>query len=302
MIHGDKLHGIRAFVQAAQAGGFSLAAEQLGLSRSTVGKAVARLESRLQVKLFQRTTRTLSLTDEGRRFYQDCLRILADLDAAENRLARHAREPAGRLRVAAPPLFGEKWVQPLLLPLTARWPGLSLDMLFSAQRHDLAAEGIDLAIRIGDPGHHSDLTARALGTQRLLLCAAPASLGSAGQPVTLDELRRQPHVTLLSQGRVQPWLLDTGADGPAPWQPNDRLRMSSMSAVYAAALAGYGTAQLPRWLVAEDIVAGRLVELLPATVCAGLPISAVWLKTPAMPRRLRLAIDTLLNGLDREPL
>lgn len=294
MINSDRLNSIRAFVQAARAGGFSLAAEQLGQSRSTVGKAVARLESRLQVKLFQRTTRSLSLTSEGQRFYEDCLEILASLDAAENRLAQHAREPAGRLRVSAPPLFGEKWVLPVLLPLTQRWNALALDMEFSTQRIDLAAEGVDLAIRIGDPGQHADLTARHLGSQPLLLCASPSLVGQGPLVTGLDDLNAYPHLTLLEQGRSQPWLLKNEQDELLHWPPAGRLRLSTMSAVYAATKADQGIAQLPYWLVHDDIRDGRLVEVLPQSRGSSLPIYAVWLKTPAMPQRLRYAIDALL--------
>lgn len=294
MINSDRLNSIRAFVQATQAGGFSLAAEQLGQSRSTVGKAVARLESRLQVKLFQRTTRSLSLTSEGQRFYEDCLQILSSLDAAENRLAQHAREPTGRLRVSAPPLFGEKWVLPVLLPLTQRWNSLALDMQFSTQRIDLAAEGVDLAIRIGDPGQHADLTARHLGSQPLLLCASPALVGQVPQINNLDDLSAYPHLTLLEQGRSQPWLLKNQQNELLHWPPAERLRLSTMSAVYAACKAGQGIAQLPHWLVSDDIRDGRLIEILPESRGSSLPIYAVWLKTPAMPQRLRHAIDALL--------
>jgi len=296
MIPGDRLSGIRAFVQAAQAGGFSLAAEQLGQSRSTVGKAIARLEARLQVKLFLRTTRTLSLTSEGQRFYQDCLRILADLDAAENRLSAHASVPTGCLRVAAPPLFGEKKVMPLLLPLTRRWPELTLDMHFSTHRIDLAESGIDLAVRIGSPGHHSDLTSRQLGVQQMQLCASPDYLQASGIPVSLDDLAEHRHITLPEQGRTQSWLVK-GSDGkPSWWQPKEGLRFSTLGAVYAAVLEGYGIAQLPQWLVGQPIRDGVLLELLPQIQAPGLPISAVWLKTAAMPQRLRLAIDTLVTG------
>lgn len=299
MMNSDRLNSIRAFVQAAQAGGFSQAAEQLGQSRSTVGKAVARLESRLQVKLFQRTTRSLSLTSEGQRFYEDCLSILASLDAAENRLAIHAREPAGRLRVSAPPLFGEKWVLPVLLPLTLRWNELALDMQFSTKRIDLAAEGTDLAIRIGDPGQHADLTARHLGAQQLLLCAAPTLVGQVPALSRLDDLRSYPHLALLEQGRSQPWLLQNQQHEPMHWLPSHRLRLGTMSAVYAACKAGYGIAQLPRWLVSEDIGKGKLVELLPGSRGSGLPVYAIWLKTPAMPQRLRHAIDALLAAFPK---
>ena len=299
MINSDRLNTIRAFVQAAQAGGFSLAAEQLGQSRSTVGKAVARLESRLQVKLFQRTTRSLSLTSEGRRFYEDCLQILASLDAAENRLALHAREPSGRLRVSAPPLFGEKWVLPVLMPLAQRWQELALDVQFSTKRIDLAAEGVDLAIRIGDPGHHADLTARHLGTQPLLLCAAPVLLDSFPAISRLDDLTGRPHLTLLQQGRSQAWLLKNQQNELIYWQPADRLRLSTMSAVYAACIAGIGIAQLPRWLVNDELANGQLIEVLPESRSSGLPVYAVWLKTPAMPQRLRYAIDALLAAFPR---
>lgn len=294
-----KLSSIKAFVQAVQAGGFSQAAEQLGQSRSTVGKTIARLEARLKVKLFLRTTRSLSLTSEGEHFYQDCLRILTSLDEAENRLAQHAHEPAGQLRVTAPPLLGEKWVMPVLLPLTRQWKSLSLDLRFSAQRLDLAAEGLDLAIRIGDPGHHADLTARLIGQQPLLLCAAP-SLLSAKTLQNENDLADYPHLTLLDQGRSQPWLLKNSLEQMHYWQPTSRLRFNSMSAVYAAALSGYGIAQLPRWLVSQDLDNGKLLEILPSTRSSSLPIYAVWLKTAAMPQRLRCAIDALKDAFENQ--
>lgn len=294
MISSDRLNSIRAFVQAAEAGGFSAAAVQLGQSRSTVGKAVARLETRLKVTLFQRTTRSLSLTSEGQRFYQDCLQILASLDEAENRVAQHAREPTGRLRVSAPPLFGEKWVLPVLLPLTQRWSALALDMQFSTTRIDLAAEAVDLAIRIGDPGQHADLTARQLGEQQLLLCASPALLAAQPFPNSIADLTGYPHLTLLEQGRSQSWLLKTPQQALTYWQPHERYRFSTMSAVYTATLAGYGIAQLPRWLVSEDVRKKKLVELLPDSRSGGMPVYAIWLKTPAMPKRLRFATDALL--------
>jgi len=299
MTNTDKLSSIKAFVQAVQAGGFSQAAEQLGQSRSTVGKAIARLEARLKVKLFLRTTRSLSLTSEGEHFYQDCLRILTSLDEAENRLAQHAHEPAGQLRVTAPPLLGEKWVMPVLLPLTRQWKSLSLDLRFSAQRLDLAAEGLDLAIRIGDPGHHADLTARLIGQQPLLLCAAP-SLLSAKTLQNENDLADYPHLTLLDQGRSQPWLLKNSLEQMHYWQPTSRLRFNSMSAVYAAALSGYGIAQLPRWLVSQDLDNGKLLEILPSTRSSSLPIYAVWLKTAAMPQRLRCAIDALKYAFENQ--
>ena len=158
MISNERFAGIRAFVQAVEAGSFSRAAQQLGMSPSSVGKAVARLEQRLDVRLFHRTTRSLSLTDEGLAFHDSCVRALAELEQAENALAERRMQPAGRLRIAVPVLLGRDWVMPLLLKLAGDYPALEIEARFSNQPVDFAEQGCDLAVRIGlqavlDRGH-----------------------------------------------------------------------------------------------------------------------------------------------------
>ncbi|MDT3251372.1 LysR family transcriptional regulator [Serratia sp. root2] len=294
MISSERLHAIRAFVQAVQAGGFSRAAEQLGLSRSTVGKAVARLEQRLQVRLFQRTTRSLSLTDEGQLFYDDCLKALAALEAAESQLAARARTPEGRLRVSLPVLFGQKWVLPPLLALTDRYPQLHLEALFSNRASDLAEEGIDLAVRIGAPGDAAAITARLLGEQKQILCAAPAYLARQGEPGAVAELLQHQAIGMLRDGRSQPWQLLDPQGKTQRLQPPARLRLGNMEAVLGAACAGHGIAMLPRWLAHDALTVGTLREILPGSCGPGLAINVVWLKGTAMPLRVRVAIDALL--------
>ncbi|CAI0777748.1 LysR family transcriptional regulator [Serratia quinivorans] len=294
MISSERLHAIRAFVQAVQAGSFSRAAEQLGLSRSTVGKAVARLEQRLQVRLFQRTTRSLSLTDEGQLFYDDCLKALAALEAAESQLAARARKPEGRLRVSLPVLFGQKWVMPPLLALADRYPQLQIEALFSNRAADLAEEGIDLAVRIGSPGDAAAITARQLGEQQQILCAAPAYLKRQGQPGRLAELVQHQAIGMLRDGRSQLWHLLDEQGKPQRLLPPTRLRLGNMEAVLSAACAGQGIAMLPRWLAHDALTTGTLREILPGSCGAGLAIHVVWLKGTTMPLRIRVAIDALL--------
>ncbi|MFJ5366373.1 LysR family transcriptional regulator [Pectobacterium punjabense] len=294
MISSERLNNIRAFVQAVQAGGFGRAADQLGLSRSTVGKAIARLEARLQIKLFHRTTRSLSLTDEGVLFYEDCVKALAALEEAENRLAARTVIPSGNLRVTLPERFGQRWIMPELLRLTHRFPALHIDVQFSNRLVDLAEEGMDFAIRIGEIGEHTGLIARRMGEQRQVLCASADYLAQSGHPQQLSDLATHQGIGLLRNGQAQPWKVENVKGGSQCVLPPTRLRLGNMDAVMMAALSGHGIAQLPQWLVADALRRGELVDVLAGCCGAGLPIHMVWLKGLTMPLRLRAALDSLL--------
>jgi DNA-binding transcriptional LysR family regulator len=172
----DQLNGIAAFVQAAQAASFALAAEQMGLSRSAVGKAVARLEQRLGVQLFHRTTRSLKLTDEGVLFYERCAGALADIKAAEQLFDSGRREPVGRLRISVPVLLGRHCVTPLLVRLARTHARLEIDAVFTDRPVDLLDDGFDLVVRTGALANETDLRARRLGTQTMALCATSSSM------------------------------------------------------------------------------------------------------------------------------
>ena len=296
MISNERFAGIRAFVQAVEAGSFSRAAQPLGMSPSSVGKAVARLEQRLDVRLFHRTTRSLSLTDEGLAFHDSCVRALAELEQAESTLAERRIQPAGRLRIAVPVLLGRDWVMPLLLQLAADYPALEIEARFSNQPVDFAEQGCDLAVRIGLLDDSASLAARQLGVQKLVVCAAPAYLARHGAPVTPQALNGHACIGMLRDEQLEAWQLRE-ASGNISVNISARLRLGHLEAVRQAALAGHGLAQLPRWLVEKELASGQLQAVLEAFAGPGLPLYAAWPASRAMTARLRLVIDTLRGNV-----
>ena len=295
MILPARLEGIAAFVAAAEAGSFTRAGERLGLTRSAVGKSIARLEARLGTRLFNRTTRSLSLTDEGARFHESCLRALAELEDAEAELAERAGEPSGRVRIVLPVLFGRQWVLPLLLELTARHPRLAFDIGFSNRMSDLTSEGIDIGVRIGEPGDAAGLVARRLGTQTTRLCASPAYLARAGTPATIADLGG--HACVLERRRGGPprWQLTDGAGRAHQVAVAGRLMLDRSDAAADAVTAGHGIGCLPSWLVAPAIRAGTLAAVLPDVTSDALPIHALWPAQRPLPLRLRVVVDALVG-------
>lgn len=301
MISNERFNGIRAFVQAAQAGSFSAAARQLGLSSSTVGKAIARLEQRLDARLFHRTTRSLSLTDEGLAFHDSCVRALEELERAESALAERRLVPSGRLRIALPVLFGRDRVMPVLLALAARHPALEIDAVFSNRPVDFAEEGVDLAVRIGDLDNSPTLAAHRLGRQRLVVCAAPAYLAERGAPATPEDLAGHACIGMLRNDHAEPWRFQASAGSVRYVRVQARLRLGHLEAVVAAAKAGHGLAQLPAWLVHDALRAGELAPVLSAYEAEGLPVHALWPATRRMTARLRAVIDALREALAEAP-
>lgn len=293
MISAERFNGIRTFVQVVEAGSFIGAARQLGLSPSSVGKAIARLEQRLDVRLFHRTTRSLSLTDEGLAFHESCIRALDELQQAEAALAERRQVPTGRLRIALPDLFGRDRILPVLLALAGRYPELAIDAVFSNRMVDFAEEGFDLAVRIGALENSPILAARRIGRQALHVCAAPAYLAQRGAPDTPAALAAHVCIGMLRDGQVEPWRL-RDPDGKSRLHPvTARLRLGHHEAVLAAAKAGHGLAQLPAWRVADELARGELVTLLDDYQDAGLPIHVIWPATRRMTARLRVVIDAL---------
>ena len=293
----DTLKDIPVFVAAVEAGSFAQAATRLHLSRSAVGKSIARLEERLGVRLFQRTTRSQSLTDNGELFYERCLRALEEIRGAESLLETGKQQVSGRLRVAMPVLFGRQCVAPLLIELAQEHPGLELEMSFSDRVVDLVEEGFDMAVRNGVLQDSSVLVARRLGEHRMVLCAAPDYLLKKNTPETVDELHQHTAINYLRTGRVLPWqLMDT--DGtPRTFIPRSSLNMDDLQAICDAALAGHGIAWLPCWMVVKDIHQGKLVPLLKQAPDVHFDVHAVWQQTPHLPLRVRIAIDMLVSRL-----
>ncbi|WP_339488597.1 LysR family transcriptional regulator [Pseudomonas sp. EL_65y_Pfl2_R95] len=282
MFSSERLKGIDVFVSVADLGSFTAAAERLNLSSSAVSKSIARLEGRLGVRLFQRTTRRLSLSEAGETFYRTCTAVLSDLEEVELALTSEQSEPQGRVRIDLPASFGRLHVLPLILEFAKQHPRLHPHVSFSDHFVDPAQEGIDIVIRIGGPdAWAANVGHRFFGAQRLIFCASPEYLSAHGTPLSAADLDHHQCVGYgQSDGAVGPWYLKGR-------QPGDMERrvMSAHIAVgdgegeVMAALAGLGIAQLPTWLTQCHLDAGTLVEVLPQLATDSLPMNLVWLKS-----------------------
>ncbi|RDJ21790.1 LysR family transcriptional regulator [Bosea caraganae] len=295
----DRLDGIGVFVQAVETGSFAAAAVKLNLSRSAVGKAVARLEARLGVRLFHRTTRSQSLSEDGQIYYERCLRALAELRAAEAMLESGRTEVIGKLRVTMPALFGRYCVAPILLALARQHPGLELELSFSDRIVDLVEEGFDLAIRNGALRGGSGLMTRRLAYQRMVVCASPSYLEANGTPASIADLDRHEAVLYWRADTVRSWLLPERGRPTAEIIPKARIRLDDLEAIADAAVAGAGLAWLPCWLIRGRVEKGELVCVLANQPGMVFETHAVWPQTPRLPLRTRLAIDALVSELPR---
>lgn len=293
----DTLKDIPVFVASVEAGSFAQAAVRLHLSRSAVGKSIARLEERLGVRLFHRTTRSQRLTDNGALFYERCLRALEEIRGAESQLETGKHQVSGRLRVAMPVLFGRQCIAPLLIELAQEHPGLELEMSFSDRIVDLVEEGFDMAVRNGTLADSAVLVARRLGVHRMVLCAAPYYLLKNGQPQSVDDLRQYTAINYTRAGRVLPWQLMDYDGTSRTFIPRSSLNMDDLQAICDAALAGHGIAWLPCWMVIKEIHQGNLVPLFKQAPDVRFDVHAVWQQTPHLPLRVRIAIDMLVKRL-----
>jgi DNA-binding transcriptional LysR family regulator len=297
----ERLRGIDVFVAAVEAGNFAGAAQRMGLTRSAVAKSVGRLEARLGTRLFRRTTRSQSLTDDGQAYYERCRRALAELEAADAVFEAGRREPAGRLRLTMPELIGRRCVAPLLLALGRQHAGLSFEVSFDDRRVDLIEDGIDLAIRSGPLDDRSSVAARPLGHQWVCVVASPGYLARHGRPASFEELaaRRDAHafVGYARQGAPKPWLHRDARGAPAEFDPRARFVFDSLEVVALAALDGLGLARVPHWLVEPDLAAGRLVQVFEEPHPYGYELHAVWPHARALPLKLRVLIDLLVERL-----
>jgi DNA-binding transcriptional LysR family regulator len=293
----ERLNGIAAFVHCVEAGSFALAAERMHLTRSAVGKSIARLEQRLRVRLFHRTTRRQSLTEDGQAYYERCVRALAELDAAEAALDTGRRAPTGILRVSVPVLFGRHCVAPVLLKLARQYPALSIEISFSDSVVDLVEAGFDLAVRIGTLPDSASLAARKLGTQRMGICASPSYLAAHGCPASVDDMSGHTSIVYGRNGHTSPWRV-RDSDGQVRETLNhSRLRFDDLQAIADAAVAGAGLAWLPCWLLHPHVRAGELAMVMDSKRVLATDIHAVWPQTRYLPSKTRAAIEALAKEI-----
>jgi DNA-binding transcriptional LysR family regulator len=290
----DKLDGVAVYVQVIEAGSFTLAAERLNLTRSAVGKVIARLEHRLGARLLQRTTRSQTLTEAGQAYYDRCVRALAELDAAEVELESGHREPRGRLRVSAPIAFGHHCVAPVLFRLAHKYAELQIDISFTDRTVDLVEENIDLAVRIGELRDSTSLAARRLGMQDLSIGAAPSYLARYGMPVNIDDFTGHSAIAYSRDGRISPWRVRDANGVERELRIEPKLSLDDIQAIAGAGAAGLGLVQLPCWLLTQYMATGELVAVRERCGTRPQDIHAVWPKTPYLPLKTRCAIDALV--------
>jgi LysR family transcriptional regulator for bpeEF and oprC len=287
------LQPLLAFSETAKRGGFAAAARELGTSPSTLAKAVARLEASLGLRLFHRTTRQVSLTADGERLFQRSQRVLAELEELQSEAAGARAAPSGTLRIDMPIAFGRMVMLPILARLLQEHPGLELDARFSDAYVDLVKDGIDVAIRTGAL-QDSTLVARRFAGQELVLVGAPSYLRRHGTPRTLTDLAGHRHILfrMPSSGRDRPQQFSMNAR-TVVLQPAHGVRLNDGEAMVQAALLGLGLAQVPDYMAAADIAAGRLTEVLPQHRPPAMPIYAVMPGNRMVPARVRGLLDAL---------
>lgn len=292
----EDLAQIVTFVRVVRTGSFAAAARQLKVTGSVASKHVAKLEQALGVRLLNRSTRKLSLTEAGTAYYGHCQRIVEEVENSQRALAELKAMPQGLLRVTVPVPIAAR-LGPLLREFLARYPGIQLDIDPSNRVVDLAAEGFDLALRVAR-SRPPKLVARVLGEIRLQLCAAPAYIRREGAPRHPSELERHNCLNMPSamQGGLWPFVrggerLEIAVHGT--------LQSDALEALYDLVLAGTGITLLPEDMLTGEIRAGRLVALLPDwKVEIGASLYAVHLPTRHVAPKVRVFIDFLAERLD----
>ena len=296
------VHEMSIFARIVGAGSLSSAARELGLSPAVVSRRLAALETRLGVRLVNRTTRTLHLTDEGASYYESCVRILSEIDEADAAAASRHVEPQGVLKVAVPASFGHQHIAPLVPRFAARYPKIDLALSLSDRNVNLVAEGFDLAIRIAEL-EDSSLAARKLAPNRRVICASPAYLAQHGKP-------REPADLLQHNCLVATWehgfAMDWDYRGPNGKRGSVRVRghyaCDNWEVLREWALAGLGVALKSTWDVRKHLEDGSLVPLLPGyTFGTDVGIYAVYPHRRHLPAKTRAFIEFLAESFGPEP-
>ncbi|MCA7014971.1 LysR family transcriptional regulator [Dickeya dadantii] len=291
----ESLRGITNFVIAAQSRSFTEAAEHLGITKSAVGKSIARLEERLGTQLFHRSTRKLSLTSDGEAYLKSCLSALDILDSAEHALCRKQEVPAGTVRIDMPASFGRNLMMPVLLDILARYPALRLILTFNDRLIDPVEEGIDLILRLGELQSTDELVARRLSRQRLILCAAPAYLELYGTPSDVESLKKHRCIMGYRRGAPLAWRFRDDDTRDIRFVSATAHEISDGDAKLLACLTGTGIAQFPEAMVISYLEQGLLVPLLAECTPEPVELNIIWPRTKHLFPKIRLIVDELLK-------
>jgi DNA-binding transcriptional LysR family regulator len=291
----DSLGSLNAFVRAAETRSFTVAGRQLGVSSSAIGKSVARMEERLGVRLFHRSTRSITLTAEGALFLDRCRRIFSEIEAAELELSQTHEAPRGTLRVGLP-LVGMLMI-PTLAAFMRTYPEIMLDLDFSDRIIDVIEEGFDAVVRFADAGD-TRLMSRALGTYRRRLVAAPAYLATKGVPKTPDDLKAHAclHHRFPTSRRFEQWPVPPEQAGVEIELPKTAVASTLEPLIYMAE-QGLGIAYLPDFAIGRQLREGLLVTVLDDYTDRSGPLRVLWPSSRHLAPKLRAFVDFLAANL-----
>lgn len=294
------LSNMLAFVRVAEVQSFAQASNVLGLSTSAVSKAVARLEADLGVKLFHRTTRSISLTTDGVRFYEGCQQLLGELEALEAEIQGNRAVPRGRLTISVAPAFGRVCLAPMLKAFTQAFPEITLDISMDDRFVDLAEQGVDIVIRTGNLSDSANLIARQLVAYPLVVCGSPAYFEQHGYPQHPNQL--QQHICLnfrnRATGRFYSWSF--AVDGKIErWAVSGSVVFDNADAIVRSAIGGLGLSQMPAYLAAEATSNGNLVEVLNAYRPAEVPVWICYLDRRFVAPRIRAFVEFVVAHQER---
>ncbi|WP_235589216.1 LysR family transcriptional regulator [Type-D symbiont of Plautia stali] len=297
----DRFTSMQIFIAAVEEGSFAAAARRFQLSPAMAGKHVSAIESDLNVRLLQRSTRRLSMTDAGQRYYVRCKAILEAMEEANREASDIQTTPRGLLRIAAPVAFGAMHLGQIVSRYLEQFPQVTLDVVLDDKYADLLENRIDVAIRVGrldDPL----LVTRRLAPCRMMLCASPAYLQRQGTPETPEELSRAPRLAFSQAVSTGDWTIYDTQGRPHSIEGACRMTANNIQLLLEAALAGTGIAYGPSFVFGEHITQGRLITLLPTYRTTELTLQAVYPSAIRIPSKVRSFVDFIAEALGDAPL
>jgi DNA-binding transcriptional LysR family regulator len=296
----DRLDALEIFLQVASTGSLSETARRLGMAKSSVSKQVAALERRFGARLFNRTTRRLSLTEAGALLEARARLIVGEFGELEQTLSSTQLKPTGTLRVNAPVSFGILHIAPAIAPFLREYPGIEIDLSLNDRFVDLVNEGYDLAVRVGQL-KDSSLMARSIASVQLIPCASPAYLARHGAPAVPEDLARHNCLCYSYQPYQQEWRFTDRAGQLHRVHVQGNLRVNNGEALLTAARQGLGIVLSPDFIAAPALAAGALVSLLPDYDAQQLTVHAAYPFTRHVPAKVRCFIDYLVRYFEQTP-
>lgn len=295
----DKLNAMAIFVRVVERGSFSAVAREMQTSQPTISKVLRALESKLGGKLISRSTRQLSLTDEGQRYYNECRQILAAVDAAEHSFQSGRESIAGHLRIGSSVSFGRLQIAPRLPEFLQRYPDIEIDLQLSDQNQDLVREGLDVTFRIGELDD-SGLIARHIGTTYRVTVAAPVYLEEHGRPQAPAELSGHNCLQFNLLNSQNLWVYEKN-NQRHDVRVKGNAQSNNSEAIREMVLKGLGIALSPVWLFSEDLKAGRVTTILQDYTAQSLPMHAVSPANRRQSARVKAFVDYMSHALESAP-